>query len=138
MFLKVHLKWLEKGKEVWILFDFSTMNNNHINYIDFKSTDLEATKKFYTKAFGWEFTDYGAHYTAFKSSGLEGGFEKTEEPIVNGALVILFYNDLHSIKNHLISLNARISVDIFSFPGGRRFQFLDPSGNELAIWSEQA
>lgn len=130
MYLKVHLKWLEKGKEVWILFDFSTMDNNHINYSEFESTDLEAKKRFNTKAFGWEFTDYGEYYTAFKSSGLEGGFEKTEEPIINGALVVLYYNDLHSIKNHLISLNTRMSTDISSFPGGRCFQFLDLSGNE--------
>ncbi|MGV6830046.1 MAG: VOC family protein [bacterium] len=114
------------------------MNNNHINYIEFKSTDLEATKRFYTEAFGWEFTDYGENYTAFKSSGLEGGFEKTDQPIMNGVLVVLYHDDLHAVKKHLISLNAKISVDIFSFPGGSRFQFLDPSGNELAIWSEHA
>lgn len=130
MFLKVHLKWLEKVKEVWILFDFSTMDNNNINYIEFEATDLEAKKRFNTKAFGWEFTDYCEYYTAFKSSGLEGGFEKTEEPIINGAKVVLYYNDLHSIKNHLISLNTRMSADISSFPGGRCFQFLDLSGNE--------
>lgn len=51
MYLKVHLKWLEKGKEVWILFDFSTMDNNHINYIEFESTDLEAKKDSIPKRF---------------------------------------------------------------------------------------
>ena len=101
--------------------------NNHINYVEFKSTDLEATKTFYSNAFGWQFTDYGDSY---------GGFEKTNQPIVNGALVVLYHNDLESIKSKLIQLGATISVDIFSFPGGKRFQFLDPSGNELAIWSE--
>ena len=51
--------------------------NNHINYVEFKSTDLEATKTFYSNAFGWQFTDYGDSYVAFESSGLDGGFEKT-------------------------------------------------------------
>ncbi|WP_370228004.1 VOC family protein [Mesoflavibacter sp.] len=110
--------------------------NNHINYIELKATNLEATKTFYSNAFGWQFTDYGDSYIAFESSGLDGGFEKTKQPIVNGALVVLYHNDLESIKSKLIQLGATISVDIFSFPGGKRFQFLDPSGNELAIWSE--
>ena len=110
--------------------------NNHINYIELKATNLEATKTFYSNAFGWQFTDYGDSYIAFESSGLDGGFEKTNQPIVNGALVVLYHNDLESIKSKLIQLGATISVDIFSFPGGKRFQFLDPSGNDLAIWSE--
>ena len=112
------------------------LTNNHINYIELKATNLEATKTFYSNAFGWQFTDYGDSYVAFESSGLDGGFEKTNQPIVNGALVVLYHNDLESIKSKLIQLGATISVDIFSFPGGKRFQFLDPSGNELAIWSE--
>ncbi|WP_027879753.1 VOC family protein [Mesoflavibacter zeaxanthinifaciens] len=110
--------------------------NNHINYIELKATNLEATKTFYSNAFGWQFKDYGDSYIAFESSGLDGGFEKSNQPIVNGALVVLYHNDLESIKSKLIQLGATISVDIFSFPGGKRFQFLDPSGNELAIWSE--
>lgn len=110
--------------------------NNHINYVEFKSTDLEATKNFYSNAFGWQFTDYGDSYIAFESSGLDGGFEKTDQPIVNGVFVVLYHNDLEFIKTKLIQLGVTISVDIFSFPGGKRFQFLDPSGNELAIWSE--
>lgn len=112
------------------------MNNVHINYIEFKAHDLEAVKTFYNEAFGWEFTDYGATYTSFSGSGVEGGFEKTEKEIVNGALVVLHHKDLESIQAKLKAAGGKISVPIFSFPGGRRFQFLDPSGNELAIWTE--
>ena len=108
-----------------------------INYIELKSTDLEKTKQFYSQAFGWTFKDYGPTYTAFSESGLEGGFELTEKPITNGALVVLHHENLEAIKEKVIELGAKISVDIFSFPGGRRFQFLDPSGNELAIWCEE-
>ncbi|WP_397363095.1 VOC family protein [Olleya sp. R77988] len=108
--------------------------NNHINYIELKAHDLELTKTFYTKAFNWTFTDYGPNYTAFSESGLEGGFEKTTDTIVNGVLVVLYHKDLEVIKQKVIAANGKISVDTFSFPGGSRFQFLDPSGNELAVW----
>ncbi|MGD1946036.1 MAG: VOC family protein [Croceivirga sp.] len=109
-----------------------------INYIELKSTNLGETKMFYNQAFGWTFTDYGPTYTAFTNSGVEGGFEFTEEPIHNGALVVLHHERLEIIKEKIIELGAKISVDIFSFPGGRRFQFFDPSGNELAIWCEES
>lgn len=110
--------------------------NNHINYVEFKAHDLEKIKAFYTAAFGWEFTDYGPTYTAFSESGIAGGFEYSDQPIVNGALVILYHQDLEKIKERLIKSGGSIVLDIFSFPGGRRFHFMDPTGNELAIWAE--
>ena len=112
------------------------MTNNHINYIELKSNNLETTKEFYNDIFGWEFKDFGTNYIAFSNSGLEGGFEKTEEKIINGALVVLYHSDLEEIKDKVINNKGKISKDIFSFPGGKRFHFVDPSGNELAIWSE--
>ncbi len=107
-----------------------------INYIEFKSTDLVATKAFYSSVFGWVFTDYGDGYTAFTDSGVEGGFEFSSEPIVNGVLVVLHHSDLEAIKERVLQSGGKISQEIFSFPGGQRFQFLDPSGNELAVWHE--
>lgn len=110
--------------------------NIPINYIEFKATNLDKIKSFYHKAFGWRFTDYGDTYTAFSESGLEGGFELTKEPIVNGALVVLHHNNLNKIKAEIISAGGTISLDIFSFPGGSRFHFIDPSGNELSVWCQ--
>ena len=110
--------------------------NTLINYVEFKAHDLEATKTFYSSVFGWTFTDYGPTYTAFADSGIDGGFERTEDPIVNGALVVLYHESLEEIQINVEKTGGKIVVPIFSFPGGRRFQFLDPSGNELAIWSE--
>ncbi|MEQ6119488.1 VOC family protein [Reichenbachiella sp. MALMAid0571] len=111
--------------------------DNHINYVEFKAKDLEQIKKFYTDAFNWTFTDYGPTYIAFSESGLEGGFEKTEAEITNGALIVLYHQNLESIKSKIIESKGIISIDIFSFPGGRRFHFIDPSGNELAVWSDK-
>jgi uncharacterized protein len=113
------------------------MRNNHINYIEFKAKDLGEIKKFYSTTFNWSFTDYGPDYTAFSDSGLEGGFEKVSEDITNGALIVLYHEDLNEIKSKIIEAKGEISKDVFSFPGGRRFHFLDPSGNELAIWSDK-
>lgn len=123
------LKFLNKNPQ--------TMQNSHINYIELKANDLEAIKTFYTQAFQWSFTDYGPAYVAFSDSGLEGGFEKTEGKIINGALVVLYHENLEDIKKKIIAAKGEISKEIFSFPGGRRFHFKDPSGNELAVWSEQ-
>jgi predicted enzyme related to lactoylglutathione lyase len=113
------------------------MKNNHINYVEFKAKDLEKIKEFYTASFNWTFKDYGPTYTSFAKSGIHGGFEKTENEIVNGALVVMYHKDLDSIKNKIIESNGKISKDIFSFPGGRRFHFIDPAGNELAVWSDK-
>ncbi|MBO0324037.1 VOC family protein [Muricauda sp. CAU 1633] len=113
------------------------MKNTLINYVEFKATDLEKIKVFYTKAFGWTFTDYGPDYTAFSESGLEGGFEKTEAGIVNGALIVLYHENLEDIQQKVEQAGGIMVKPIFSFPGGRRFHFKDPSGNELAIWSDK-
>ena len=112
------------------------MENTHINYIEFQANDLEAIKSFYQKAFGWKFTDYGPTYVAFEESGIAGGFAKSEEPVVNGALVVLYHKNLEQIQQEVIEAGGTICKEIFSFPGGRRFHFLDPAGNELAIWSD--
>lgn len=113
------------------------MSNTPINYIEFKAHDLEKTKDFYNKCFGWVFKDYGDTYIAFSESGVEGGFEKTEDKITNGVLVVLYHEDLDLIKAKIIKANAKISIDTFSFPGGSRFHFIDPSGNELAVWTDK-
>ncbi len=113
------------------------IKDNHINYVEFKAKNLERIKEFYTASFDWTFTDYGPTYIAFSRSGLQGGFEKTENEIVNGALVVLYHKNLDLIKNKIIESKGKISIDIFTFPGGRRFHFIDPDGNELAVWSDK-
>ncbi len=110
--------------------------NNHINYIELKSKNISQTKTFYTNTFGWSFTDYSTHYTAFNNSGLQGGFEKTDGDIKKGVLIVLYHNNLDMIQEKIKKNGGKISVPTFSFPGGQRFHFLDPCGNELAIWSE--
>ena len=113
------------------------MKDNHINYVEFKAHDLEKIKNFYTAVFDWTFTDYGPTYIAFSESGVAGGFEKTENKIVNGALIVLYHKNLDYIKDRIIKASGKITKDIFPFPGGHRFHFVDPPGNELAVWSDK-
>ena len=113
------------------------LENNHINYVEFKAKDLEAVKQFYQKCFGWKFTDYGPTYVSFAESGLYGGFERSDLEVVNGALIVLYHQELETVQNKIIAAGGKIVKDIFSFPGGHRFHFTDPAGNELAVWSDK-
>jgi predicted enzyme related to lactoylglutathione lyase len=111
--------------------------NNHISYIEFKTDDVQKSKLFYNTVFGWEFKDYGPDYASFKESGVFGGFEKSDEAIENGVLIVLYHEDLPKMKDLIVEAGGMISKDIFDFPGGHRFHFFDPSGNELGVWSDK-
>jgi uncharacterized protein len=111
--------------------------HNTINYIELPAKDLDAIKNFYTKAFGWKFTDYGPDYTAFNDGVMDGGFTKGSVSGDTGPLVILYSENLEESLDTIKSCGATITKDIFEFPGGRRLQFLDPAGNELAIWTDK-
>lgn len=115
------------------------MQNNHINYVELPAKDLEASKLFFSRCFGWEFEDYGPDYTAFFNSGLEGGFFRADlvsRPQTGAALVVLYSDDLEVTLVKVEQYGGTIEQPIFEFPGGRRFHFLDPCGNEWAVWSK--
>lgn len=113
------------------------MNNNRIDYIEFPATDLAATKAFYTNAFGWKFEDYGPAYTAFQDGRLSGGFTTEAKGPAGSPLVVLYTGELEMAEENVKAAGGRIVKAIFSFPGGRRFHFADPNGNELAVWSDK-
>ena len=110
-----------------------------INYVEFPAKDIEATKTFFSKAFGWSFVDYGPEYTAFTDEGLDGGFFKSDQSVStdNGSALIVFYSkELENTQSKIENTGGTIIKPIFSFPGGRRFHFSDPNGNEYAVWSD--
>jgi len=110
-----------------------------MNYVEFPAKDLAATKMFFETVFGWSFTDYGPEYTAFENQGLDGGFFKSDLACSTekGAALIVFYsNQLEATLPKVEKAGGSIIKPIFSFPGGRRFHFTEPSGNEFAVWSE--
>jgi predicted enzyme related to lactoylglutathione lyase len=113
------------------------VNTHHrINYIELPASDLPAVKAFYETAFGWTFTDYGPDYTAFNDGSLDGGFTAGEVVGTAGPLVILYSDDVEGSLEAVTAAGGQIVRPIYTFPGGRRFHFLDPAGNQLAVWSE--
>ncbi len=115
--------------------------NQHekISYVEFPSRDMVATKKFFAEVFNWSFTDYGDNYIAFSDQVLEGGFYKSEQcsSTSNGAALVVFYSrDLEETLSKIEKAEGMIVRPVFSFPGGRRFHFTDPNGNEYAVWSD--
>ena len=116
--------------------------NQHekLNYVEFPAKDIEATKAFFETVFAWSFIDYGPDYTAFAGQGLDGGFYRidlTSTESTGGALLVFYSEDLETTQTKVTASDGVIIKPIFDFPGGRRFQFLEPSGNELAVWSDK-
>ncbi|MCJ8344622.1 VOC family protein [bacterium] len=116
------------------------MSHHHkINYIEIPSRDLNKTKEFFAKVFDLSFIDYGPNYIAFEDAGIDGGFFQSDlkSLTANGSALIIFYSEaLESTLNQVTLHQGEIIKDIFTFPGGRRFHFLDTNGNEFAVWSE--
>lgn len=109
-----------------------------INYVEFPAKDIAATKAFFEQTFSWTFIDYGPEYTAFSHSGIDGAFFHSDlvSNTANGAcLLVLLCNDLEDAEDRVKRAGGTISQAIYSFPGGRRFHFIEPSGNELAVWA---
>lgn len=110
-----------------------------INYVEFPASDIVVVKAFFTTAFGWKFTDYGPDYTAFSDEGLDGGFYASDLSATTerGSALIVFYSkELEQTQKKIEDAGGIIVKPIFAFPGGRRFHFADPCGNEFAVWSE--
>jgi predicted enzyme related to lactoylglutathione lyase len=110
--------------------------DRRIDYLEFPATDIEATKAFYSAVFGWKFTDYGPHYTSFHDGRMGGGFDQGARVVGGGVLIVIYARELDAVKSRIAEHGGRIIRDTYEFPGGRRFHFADPNGNELAVWSE--
>jgi predicted enzyme related to lactoylglutathione lyase len=108
-----------------------------IDYVEFTVINMREAKRFYAEAFGWQFTDYGPEYAGIrKADGEAGGLRLGSEVSRGGPLVILYSADLTATLAAVQAAGGRITTEPFAFPGGRRFHFEDPSGNELAVWGE--
>lgn len=112
-------------------------NEGRVDYIEFPAIDISKTKSFYTGLFGWKFTDYGPDYTSFEDGRLTGGFFRKDTVTASGPLVVIYTADLATMHARVPAAGGAITREIFSFPGGRRFHFTDPSGNELSVWSDK-
>jgi len=116
------------------------MSTHHkINYVEFPAIKMAETKLFFAKVFDWKFQDYGSEYCAITNAGIDGGFFKSSQTSLteNGStLLVLFSETLESTQKSVEFAGGKIIKPIFEFPGGRRFHFTEPSGNEFAVWGE--
>ena len=112
-------------------------HDRRIDYIEFAVKSVPDAKRFYGNAFGWRFEDYGPDYASFADGRLSGGFQTAARVQPGGPLVIIYAADLEEMEQKVKQAGGKIVKPIFSFPGGRRFHFTDPSGHELAVWSDK-
>ena len=114
-------------------------DHEKINYVEFPCRNISATKTFFTQVFAWSFVDYGPDYTAFSNAGIDGGFFTSQLAAATesgSALVVLYSKTLAQTLAKIEPAGGKIVQPIFAFPGGRRFHFTEPSGNEFAVWSD--
>jgi len=118
------------------------MSQETINYLEYPAKDIDKTKQFFETVFNWVFTDYGPEYIAFAKAdaGIDGGFYLSDNVSLsaNGACLTVFYSeDLKQIEDKIVQNGGQIIKPTFDFPGGKRFHFTDPNGNEFAVWSDK-
>jgi hypothetical protein len=109
--------------------------DRRIDYVEISATNIDETKRFFTEVFGWRFTDYGPEYAAFEDGRMNGGFAKADA--AGGPLTVIYATDLEGVKGSVTKHGGAITRETYEFPGGRRFHFSDPNGNELAVWSDK-
>jgi predicted enzyme related to lactoylglutathione lyase len=110
---------------------------NRIDYVEIPVTDVPRARAFLEAMFGWTFREWGDDYLSFSDGRLNGGVRKSGEPAPSSGVLLVFYSaDLERDVERVQELGGKISQEIFSFPGGRRFHFVDPAGTEFAIWSD--
>jgi uncharacterized protein len=119
----------------------SQHRHHTVDYIEIPVVDVAVAKEFYGSAFGWTFNDYGPDYAGIQDparSGAEiGGLAKSDAARVGGPLVLLFSDDLDASVEAVVAAGGTVVNGPYAFPGGRRFHFADPSGNELGVWAQQ-
>jgi uncharacterized protein len=117
------------------------MTHHAIDYIEFTVTDLDAAKRFYTAAFGWQFNDYGPGYAGIRGATPDapesGGLRLDTETHPGGPLVLLYSDSLDTTADAVRAAGGTVVSGPYDFPGGRRFHFTDPGGNELGVWSKK-
>ena len=114
--------------------------NSKINYVEFPINDkkkFQKAKLFYSSVFKWNYKDWGDDYSDTQDSGVSSGINADSSHNTENLLVVIYVENIKEIKENVKKSGGKIIKDIFSFPGGKRFHFTDPGGNELAVWSDK-
>ncbi len=113
---------------------------NQINYIEIPVKHVNNSKQFFTEVFGWQYIDYGDEYSSISNAGIDAGIYKSDKDftVAKGTALVVMYSENLELKIEGIKkAGGAITQEIFDFPGGRRFHFSDPNGNEFAVWSDK-
>ena len=111
-------------------------SEGRIDYVEMTTTDIDKTRAFLEQLFGWEFQEWGPDYYSFNDGRLDGGLQRNAEQASASSVLLVFYSEnLERDYERVQELGATISQEIFEFPGGRRFHFVEPAGTEFAIWA---
>lgn len=113
------------------------MPANHIVYLELPARDTAGLKAFYGRVFDWTFEDFGPAYATFSRAGMEGGFN-ADPSRSRAPLAVIETDAIEAMEARVRATGGQITAPIFAFPGGRRFHFTDPSGNELAVMQPDA
>ncbi|HTE41352.1 MAG TPA: VOC family protein [Steroidobacteraceae bacterium] len=114
--------------------------NNSIDYLELTAADaaqLAVTQQFYSSAFGWKYKEWAPEYADTQDSGITSGLSAHEGDRLKTPLPVIYVNELEDARTKIVASGGKIQKDIYAFPGGRRFHFVDPAGNQLAVWSEK-
>jgi predicted enzyme related to lactoylglutathione lyase len=109
-----------------------------IDYLEFPSTNGVRTREFFAEVFGWRFTNYGPTYDGIDDAGIDAGIQADASEASAAPLPVIRTTDLEVAERDVVAAGGVITRPPFDFPGGRRFHFREPGGNELAIWIERA
>lgn len=118
----------------------NNVRTNRVDFIEFPATSADnvvSAKTFYQAVFGWTYKDWGGDYADTQSSGVGTGINADPSHRPRYPLVVIYSDDLEAARASILRAQGTVTKEIFSFPGGRRFHFFDPAGNELAVWSDR-
>lgn len=104
-----------------------------IDYIEFPSDNRALTSAFFQAAFGWGIVSYGPSYDALADAGIDGGVDQAESRVA-ATMAIVRTDDLDGAERRVLAAGGTVTREQFDFPGGRRFHFREPGGNEMAVY----
>lgn len=104
------------------------------DYLELSVKNIAEAKKLYSETFGWEFMDFGPEYASTTSGDTDIGFHQTDE--ILPPLGVICVDNLDLYYANAVKAGAQIVTEIFEFPGGKRFEFIDQSGNKIGVWEK--
>lgn len=103
-----------------------------ICFVELPAMATVPMKTFYAGAFGLAMTDFGPTYACTLGHGVDLGVQADRADATAAPLPVIEVASLKAAELAVRAAGGTITRPAFGFPGGRRFHFRDPAGNELA------